>query len=168
MRPSSALGGSLLAIVMAIAPACGGDDDGGDDGVDIDGGGGQADAAVASAGLGVACGPDVECAADTPRCLTRSGASEGFCSKECATAPAPPGGEEPPLPPMENQVMCRDGYSGPGTPFCAAPLPEDGSITWLCILACGDTPMFDFGECPGNLVCVQDDPTVNGYCFPPI
>ncbi len=112
--------------------------------------------------------PDVECAEDTPRCLTRSGAAEGFCSKQCATAPVPPAGMEPPLPPKENQVMCRDGYSGPGTPFCAAPLEESGNITWLCIVACGDTPMFDFGECPANLVCVQDDPTVNGYCFPPI
>jgi hypothetical protein len=114
------------------------------------------------------CGPDVECAADTPRCLTRMGASEGFCSKECATAPVPPDGTDPPLPPQENQSRCSDGYSGPGTPFCAAPLEEEGSLTWLCILACGDTPMFDFGECPGNLICVQDDPTVNGYCFPPI
>jgi hypothetical protein len=170
MRSWSALGGPLLAIVMAVALACGGGGD--DDGVDVPdgggGGGGEADAAVASAGLGVSCGPDVECAADTPRCLTRTGATEGFCSKECATAPVPPGGEEPPLPPKENQAKCRDGYSGPGTPFCAAPLEEEGSITWLCILACGDTPMFDFGECPGNLICVQDDPTVNGYCFPPI
>jgi len=167
MRALSALGGSFLAIVIVIAPACGGGDD---DGVDIvDGGGGStADAAAASSGIGVECGPGLECAAEAPRCLSREGASGGFCSVECASTPAPPAGMQPPLPPIENQMMCSSGYDGPATPACAAPLPpEEGTITWMCILACGDTPMFSFGDCPSNLVCDQDDPTLNGYCFPP-
>jgi hypothetical protein len=170
MHRRFALQGSLLAIVIAVASACGGDDDGdGDGGSTVDGGsGGEADAAVNQSGLGNECGPELECGAETPRCLTREGAAAGFCSMECATTPEPPDGEQPPLPPMENQVLCREGYSGPGTPLCAAPLPEGGELTWLCILACGDTPMFDFGECPGHLVCVQDSPEVTGYCFPPI
>jgi hypothetical protein len=172
-RPFSPLGSASLSLVFALAvvvvPACGG----GDDDVSIvDGGGGSsADAGGGGAGggvLGQRCDGTTACPDNMPICIRRGeDATEGFCTKGCASTPAADGGA-PSLPPQETHATCRQDYTGEATPACAAPLAEmNGIIPWVCILACGPTADDDFGTCPGNLACDQPDPSVNGFCFPP-
>jgi hypothetical protein len=72
------------------------------------------------------------------------------------------------LPPQDSHATCQQGYTGEGTPACAAPLAAmNGVIPWVCVLACGSTPTDEYGACPSNLTCDQPEPSVNGFCFPP-
>jgi hypothetical protein len=171
MPPSVRLGCASLALALMIVPACGGDDDDVNI-VDGGGGGGSGDDAGAGGGAGVlgqSCNATTPCPDSMPVCLTvGQGATEGFCSKGCATTPAPPEGEDPMLPPQESHDACREGYTGDAVPACAAPLAAmNGIVPWACVLACGDTPDGAFGTCPSNLACEQPDPELNGFCFPP-
>jgi hypothetical protein len=171
MRSLSALALSLLALFTA--PACGAS--GSDGGAEVDGGetpdgGGIADAGAGTSNLGVSCDPTVmqsDCPPDVPLCLAVSAAAtEGFCSKPCALTPQPDGGM--PVPPMDSHAICGQGYSASSaTPACSFFLePEMGMIPWACGLACGQTATRNFGDCPANLTCTQEDPERNGFCFP--
>jgi hypothetical protein len=141
-----------LSAVLWIAPACGGDDDGGVTVADGGGGGAEADAgaggAVSAQNLGVPCDDANPCPNEGEGCLTTSVDGPGFCSILC---------EEP------GDPACASGYTGPGAPGCFLELTgEDGSPSGM--FACGvicDAPdeqcpadVCDGTSCPGDLVCV--------------
>jgi hypothetical protein len=152
-----------VCALAALAAACGPASNAGL----VDAGAGPADAAAAS-GLGAPCTrEDPSCPSDYPDCVFLSeSATDGFCSRSCGTSPVPAPGSEP-APPPDGQELCEEGYEGSARAACAVMFaPEDGLVPWACGLACGSTPEGNFGTCPDNLTCVQDDPDRNGYCLP--
>lgn len=155
-------------ILVALAlSACGGDDDGGGAGAQVDAGAsadGGAGGSVDSEALGIRCTEEEPCPDTTPICATvGENPSEGFCTRGCAVTPSPDD-----LPGQEDHLQCVPGYGGEATPACAAPSdPQNGMTPWLCALACGPTTQVDFGTCPDNLVCDQPNPEQNGFCLPP-
>ncbi|HTE49940.1 MAG TPA: hypothetical protein VK698_03650 [Kofleriaceae bacterium] len=164
----------LAFSVFALLAACGGSgsDDDGDEGSEIDAGGGSGpDAAAGTADIGAPCSPASpdSCPLDTPVCVVISEtATAGFCTVPCGVTPPGTGGEQPD-PPAGGDGICMTAYGdGSATPSCAIVFePEDGMVPWACGLACGETPDGNFGTCPSNLTCVQNDPAQNGFCLPP-
>jgi hypothetical protein len=155
-----ASGRLAVSALAALASACGPAANAGF------GDGGPVDGAAAS-GLGAPCTrADPTCTADYPDCILLGDATDGFCSRSCGTSPAPPSGGEP-TPPPDGEALCEEGYEGTARATCAVVFePEDGVVPWACGLACGSTPAGEFGTCPDNLTCVQDEPERNGYCLP--
>src|SRR5688572_25706510 len=140
---------SFAFLVLAVLAACGGDDDG-DGGTGVDAapvGGDQV--------LGAFCDPQNNCPAQAPLCITvGENPTSGFCSVGCGTSE-----NNMTPPPAESHAACEAINESDATPACAAPLqPENGVTPWVCALACGETPEGDFGDCPGNLTCQQEDP----------
>ena len=167
MRATAALARLLLAVLAASATACGPSATrDGDAGAEVDA---APPDAASTGGLGAPCTRAVPaCPSDYPTCVLLSDTvNDGFCSRDCGTSPVPTDGT-PPAPPASGRAICEAGYEGLASPACAVVFePEDGVHPWACGLACGETPMGDFGTCPGNLTCVQGNPDRNGFCLPP-
>jgi hypothetical protein len=168
----------VALFVLALASACGGDDNGGPN---IDGGGGggpdgggggtpdggggggpDADTNAPATGLGQVCGQAAgQCPAGAMTCadLDNPQDQSGFCTLTCGTGPfvsdpqmamAPEGGN----------AICEGAYSAPdGTPACVLYSNNMAmtEATWYCGVLCGTNGGMEFGECPGGLSCLPNN-----------
>ena len=161
---------TLALLASLTLAACGGDDDG-DGGGDGDGTadaapGGGADAgapdAAPGAVMGEACDPaNPDCPEAYPDCIAFEQGGPGYCTKTCGSG----GG----TPPEGGDEICEDGYTGDATAACLVSVqPQGGPQTWYCGLACGMAGRTDFGTCPEDLTCDDEDPKdlMSGLCKP--
>jgi hypothetical protein len=143
---------AAFALALGLV-ACGGGDDGDDDGVTvdaptaIDAAGGNVDAPPAASGIGQTCTGNGQ--GDCPTgftCLTLQGGSGSWCSKTCTAGAGD---------------MCAMGYTGPGIPACILQVTPQGGGTAMnfCGVVCMDAAGGqDYcpgcnGTCPGALQC---------------
>jgi hypothetical protein len=168
MRVLSPVACMLLALTGA--PACGGDDDddgSGGTGVDAATGGGADAAPVGGTGLGAQCTATIACPDTAPDCVTLSAtATEGYCTKQCATTPTDDGNTIPDT----SHAACDAINDSTATAACFVPLADvdpAGMTVWECGLGCGVVGPDDFGQCPSNMTCDQPMATQPGICFPP-
>jgi hypothetical protein len=107
-----------------------------------------------TSGLGQVCTDMVACADQTTTCLSAQGATQGFCSFECAGNLAMGTNPE-----ASASQACATAYTGTtGSPLCAARVPQQVGTNndWYCVVACGTLNMQELGECPGGMTCTNN------------
>lgn len=69
------------------------------------------------------------------------GTTTAFCTPQCGDGTAS-------QPPLNGDLACRQGWTGPGVPKCQLVADGSGTVPWSCLLACsGD------GACPSGMTC---------------